>query len=318
MASGYPDWHRGVKSDIIAQTLDKLLIDIVAQSMGNLGVDLKANSVGTLPIDIVASSVGNVPIDIVAQTVGNLGVDLRANSVGTLPIDITASSIEKLPIDIKSQSVGNLGVDLKANSVGTLPIDITASTLGNVPVDISAATLETLGIDIKAQTIDKLGIDIKAQSLSELASGIRTYQAEKTEWIDANSSTTVPSSSWEDVTIRAPAGHIYEITGIYLFCLSPSGATSGKHSFSVTLEAYGIPVLRGESSYNSKLEYAYGRWVSANEAAEPTSDIAQLMVLRGIRIDDTNGIKIRYMNYTNVNQTYTRQMRLYVRKIKVS
>jgi len=60
MASGYPDWHKGVKSDIIAQTIDliktsidavtvdKFDVDIVAQTIAQLGIDIKAQTIAEL------------------------------------------------------------------------------------------------------------------------------------------------------------------------------------------------------------------------------------------------------------------------------
>ena len=60
MVSGYPDWHKGVKADIIAQTLEKIAVDIVSATVGNLGVDIKAQTINKLDIDIVAQSVAEL------------------------------------------------------------------------------------------------------------------------------------------------------------------------------------------------------------------------------------------------------------------
>jgi len=60
MVSGYPDWHKGVKADIIAQTLEKMLVDIAAVSVGDLGVDIKAQTISKLDIDITAQSIAEL------------------------------------------------------------------------------------------------------------------------------------------------------------------------------------------------------------------------------------------------------------------
>jgi len=170
MPSGYPDWHKGVKADIIAQTLEKILVDIVATSVGNLPIDIKANSVGNLPVDLKANSVEKLPIDIVAQSVGNLGINIKAplSAGGKVQISLAENEIGNLPIDIKANSIGNIPVDLKANSIGNIPVDLKANSIGNIPVDIAAASLGTLGIDIQAQTLEKLDIDIIAQSIERI------------------------------------------------------------------------------------------------------------------------------------------------------
>jgi len=57
MPSGYKDWHKGVKADIIAQTLEKIAVDIVASSIGNLPIDIKAQTISNLDIDIAAQTI---------------------------------------------------------------------------------------------------------------------------------------------------------------------------------------------------------------------------------------------------------------------
>ena len=82
MASGYSDWHKGVKSDIIAQTLDKLAVDIVAQTLDKFAVD------------IVAQTVGNIGINIKAQDLVELAAGIRtfqAEAVEWVDVSQTAS-----------------------------------------------------------------------------------------------------------------------------------------------------------------------------------------------------------------------------------
>jgi|GEM_PF-4178308 len=60
MPSGYPDWHKGVKADIIAQTLDKIKVDIVSQTLAELGIDIKAQTIDKLGIDIKAQTLAEL------------------------------------------------------------------------------------------------------------------------------------------------------------------------------------------------------------------------------------------------------------------
>jgi len=50
----------GVKADIIAQTLEKMLVDIAAVSVGDLGVDIKAQTINKLDIDIMAQTIAEL------------------------------------------------------------------------------------------------------------------------------------------------------------------------------------------------------------------------------------------------------------------
>ena len=104
---------------------------------------------------------------------------------------------------------------------------------------------------------------------------------------------------------------------MYLDADPPSGATTGRHSISVATESGSVALLYGQSKYTGLILYTYGKWVWATEAAEPQTEIAQLMVVRNIRLDSTSGLRIKYHNATDANQTGLRCIRLVVRKIKV-
>jgi len=60
MAVGLPDWYKGVKADIIAQTLEKVAVDVVAATVGNLGIDIKAQTISNLDIDIAAQTIARL------------------------------------------------------------------------------------------------------------------------------------------------------------------------------------------------------------------------------------------------------------------
>ncbi len=67
MSSGYPDWHKGVKADIVAQSLDKIAVDIVSQTIANLAVDVAAQTISELAINIKAQDLAELKSAITTQ-----------------------------------------------------------------------------------------------------------------------------------------------------------------------------------------------------------------------------------------------------------
>ena len=171
--------------------------------------------------------------------------------------------------------------------------------------------------DIVNQTIENIKVDITQQTLPQISTTVVVSQFESIEWIIADSLTPVPPYSGETILIRAPEGYIYEILGIRLSADRPLGATVGMHDFDVRTESSDIGLLYGQSGYTEILRYDYGRWLFADLSAEPQTEIAQQMAVRNARVDSVNGLYITYHNATDVDQTVSRLMRLYVRKIKV-
>jgi len=60
MPSGYPDWHKGVKADIIAQTIDLIKTSIEAVAVDKFDVDIVAQTVSKLDIDIISQSIAEL------------------------------------------------------------------------------------------------------------------------------------------------------------------------------------------------------------------------------------------------------------------
>jgi len=60
MASGYPDWHKGVKADIIAQTIDKIRTSIDAVTVDKFDVDITAQTLDELNIDITGQTIERI------------------------------------------------------------------------------------------------------------------------------------------------------------------------------------------------------------------------------------------------------------------
>jgi len=60
MASGYVDWHKRTYTDIIAQSIEKILIDIASASIGQLPVSVAGQTIDTIDIDIKAQTIGRI------------------------------------------------------------------------------------------------------------------------------------------------------------------------------------------------------------------------------------------------------------------
>jgi len=142
--------------------------------------------------------------------------------------------------------------------------------------------------------------------------------AEGTEIIEVIDSTPVPGGELAQVTVRAPSGYIYEIISMMLAAPPVPGAASGTHSFEVRSEQGTVPITYGESNYNDCVEYICGIWHTATVGAIPTTEIAQIFCVRGLRIDSDSGIVVDYRNMTGATQTDARIMYFWVRKVKVT
>jgi len=83
---GYADFHTPVKSDIVAQTIDKIRTDIVAQTVDKLKTDIVAQTIPKLAVDITAQTLPRMAMDIVAQTIADLDIDIVAQKIAEVTI----------------------------------------------------------------------------------------------------------------------------------------------------------------------------------------------------------------------------------------
>ncbi len=196
--------------------------------------------------------------------------------------------------------------------------DIIAQSLGNLKISIAEQLLDKLRMDIASQSVGNLAMNIAQQDLPEISAGIRTFQAEDAEYVDASDTSVVASYSGLSTVIRAPTGYVLETIGFHLFCLAPTGATTGEHGFTVDIETTGVVLTSGHSLYSDYVEYRAGMWVKATSSSYPTTDTAQLLATRGVRLTDTYGVDLYYENFTDASQDHERIMWAVFRKIKVS
>lgn len=210
-------------------------------------------------------------------------------------------------------------VDIVANSIGTIPIDIASESIGQLAVDISSTSVGTIGIDVEAQTIGELGIDIATQTLNVVDQETIATPSESISFIEINDSTDVSGNNgFAEVIIRPPTGQLFEVVAVEANVGPVTNATTGTHSFIFKSETEAIQVLRGSSVFSDGIDYNSGYWDQATDEKEPPDVQAQGFQPRGLRIDETNGLEIEYNNLTDATQTRTRQIRAWVREIRVA
>jgi len=91
MATGFPDWYRGV--DIARQSLPTVAMDIAAQTLAQVAVDIAAQTLANLKVDINAQTLSTLAVDIAAQTLSTLGINIKAQDLAELVIKIAAQSV---------------------------------------------------------------------------------------------------------------------------------------------------------------------------------------------------------------------------------
>jgi hypothetical protein len=162
-------------------------------------------------------------------------------------------------------------------------------------------------VDIGAATIDQFNatapVDITAQSLGNLAQDVTVESSRSVTEVNADQTSDLSPSTIQDTTVRAGSGEVWTLLKARLRASSTDifGATSGTHRFIVETEAEGIELARGESTYDETVEWQYGKWVQANSEAQGD--------LRDVQLDESNGIRIQYVNDTNATQTNSRIIR---------
>lgn len=162
------------------------------------------------------------------------------------------------------------------------------------------------------------GVDIEQQTISWVDSKIGMMPSESVEFVDASQTSNVNSGTDNLTTIRSSSGYLYDILGLLILVSAPYNGSSGTHSVTVKSETEHIKILEGKSAYDSNIYYRFGHWAEADSNQDPANEITQMEVIRGLRIDSSNGLKIRYSNDTDVTAGGTRKYTLWVRKIRVS
>lgn len=203
-------------------------------------------------------------------------------------------------------------VDIVANSIGTIPIEIASESIGQLAVDISSTSVGTLGIDIEAQTVSDLGIDIQNQTISQLDTAVQTEQAIDVVQLTETRTTTVPAGTDEVVTFTPPAGTIFEDPSFSVSIPGPGGTgvnrleigTGGLLEFSAVEFTY-APAAVVFLDMNEPID------LGPVQRSYPETAVARIQNLRGLKADEDNPLRFRYLNNTDQDNTSSRDYQLF-------
>jgi len=152
---------------------------------------------------------------------------------------------------------------------------------------------------------------------AEVETTVTVSGSESVDYLDARRSSTVSANSAELITVRPPAGFVYELITIKLDIRGISGEGSAQHQVGLQSETLGITTLFGRSSGDDRLRYQTSHWANASQSKQPPDVAAAVTAVKGLRADDSNGFQIRYQNQTASDQTGDRIYQLWVRQIEV-
>lgn len=97
-----------------------------------------------------------------------------------------------------------------------------------------------------------------------------------------------------------PEGHLLYLKGMRLFANSPSSATTGFHSFELSLDFLKYAYYR--SSYATDILLQQNTIILADKIKRPSSDEGFIQMLGNIIIDENTPLIIDYRNSTDVSQ----------------
>jgi len=139
---------------------------------------------------------------------------------------------------------------------------------------------------------------------------ISVQESESITAIQTDQSATVAQSDSQTTTITAPSGTILSVVGIRLLVQPPSGASSGRHNFTLSGPLQNVRYITATSEATDRILVSEGTIRTATRRASPTDGAAQSAQIRSATADDTNAIDITYSNTTDADQTNTRFIRV--------
>lgn len=138
-----------------------------------------------------------------------------------------------------------------------------------------------------------------------------------THFLYKQTGTTINSGDMETVVFTSPSGTYSRVIAMNLGVKAPVNATSGSHQFNVVSEKNRIDMMIGESNYNTKLQYAFQTWNSADVRQRPSTEDAQVKAARGVTYDSTNGLQFEYRNNTNTGTARKRNYKLWIERVAI-
>jgi len=190
------------------------------------------------------------------------------------------------------------------------------------------ATLKNLsGSSIYAknppENTENVSIDISRASFNLIFNprdsqrDITSNSAESLDYDSITMNTDVAAGDDQSEVLRPPPGQVWEVHTASITMPRPPSSTTGYHTVTVKPENAAVKVLAGTANYDSFIGYQYGRWDPAMKTIEPSDPTAAMLILKGFRIDNSNGLEFAYHNGTDVTQTDPGTYNIYTRRIEV-
>jgi len=152
---------------------------------------------------------------------------------------------------------------------------------------------------------------------AEVETSVTVSGSESVDFVKSKQTANISDGDNETVTIRAPTGTVYEVITAVVIARGISGQGSGSHRILVRSQTQKINILNGATDGDKDLLYLEENFRPSVNSQRPSTETAQLFAVKGVRIDDTNGLQFKYINNTGATQTTAREYTLWVREIQV-
>lgn len=131
---------------------------------------------------------------------------------------------------------------------------------------------------------------------------IATNDRPEIKTVDASTTGSIASGNVETVEVTAPAGSIYRVRMVRLYCGPDGNATSGSHRFKVYYTApFDLNALYGKSAYNSELNFDSGYWKTADQVARPPDQAGPQNIVETLRATPNTSLARLYRNNLDVS-----------------
>lgn len=123
-------------------------------------------------------------------------------------------------------------------------------------------------------------------------------------FLDLSNSSVIASNGIELIDVYAPVGTICELFFLRMLLPKPVGATTGTHFCSLTNTTGKGAYLQGTSNFGTDLSFINLEWQIADVSKYPATD--QGINVNSLKFDSNLGMRLMYINSTNVSQTGSR------------
>jgi len=126
--------------------------------------------------------------------------------------------------------------------------------------------------------------------------------------IDVSQVAVINAGLSEAIILVPASGEMYEYIDLQMVVAPVIGSTLGTHSFNLR-DALFSPILLGDATFNTQIEYDTYAWLQANFSQTPANVDSQRFAMETLWGDEASPLTIFYGNATDANQdqprTYT-------------